>query len=286
MSENTRRPASRTIFLDVDGTLVNRAGRIPASAREAVRQARANGHRVFLCTGRSPSQLWPDLLDIGFDGLVAAAGAYVRAGGDVLARHQLSVADLRHIQSFFDPRGIDYYLEGEDGVFATPQLRTRLREMIFGPVTDADALAVLRSGPFAFVDEIEVDADPCQARLAKVVYLDAPLPFEVIRAEFGDRLDVVPTSVTVLDGQSGELMLRGVHKASGIEVVLAHLGIDRTTTIALGDSHNDLEMLEHVAIGIAMGNAPQPVRDVADEITATPDEHGVRLAFLRHGLIH
>lgn len=286
MSVHPRRPEGRTVFLDVDGTLVPHSGLVPESAQDAVRTARANGHRVFLCTGRSPSQLWPDLLAIGFDGVVAAAGAYVRAGDEVLVRHQMSAADLRRIKGFFDPRGIDYYLEGEDGVFATRQLQARLRDLIFGPITDADARAVLRRGPFAFLDAIEVDADPVDARLAKLVFLDSPLPLEAIREEFGDRFDVVPTSVTVLGGQSGEMMLRGVHKAAGIEALLRHLDIDRAATIALGDSHNDIEMLAHVAVGIAMGNAPQAVRDVADEVTASPDEHGVRLAFLRHGLIH
>ncbi|HET9127699.1 MAG TPA: HAD hydrolase family protein, partial [Propionibacteriaceae bacterium] len=70
----------RSVFLDVDGTLVDETGQIPESARGAVREARANGHRVFLCTGRSLAELWPEILDIGFDGLVAAAGAYVEVG--------------------------------------------------------------------------------------------------------------------------------------------------------------------------------------------------------------
>ena len=71
----------RAVFLDVDGTLVDYSGRIPASARHAVRAARANGHLVFLCTGRSRSELWPAVTDIGFDGLVGGAGAYVEVGG-------------------------------------------------------------------------------------------------------------------------------------------------------------------------------------------------------------
>jgi hydroxymethylpyrimidine pyrophosphatase-like HAD family hydrolase len=81
------------------------------------------------------------------------------------------------------------------------------------------------------------------------------------------------------------MMMPGVHKASGIDVLLAHLGLDRADAIAIGDSHNDLEMLAHAGVGIAMGNAPEVVRAVADEVTAAVDADGVRLAFLRHGLI-
>ncbi len=276
---------ARAVFLDVDGTLVTHTGRVPDSARAAVRQARANGHRVFLCTGRSPSELWPDLLDIGFDGLVAGAGAYVRAGDDVLARRHLSADELHRVQEFFDPRGIDYYLEGDEAVYATRGVRARLRAMLFDPVTDAETLDVLQRGPFAFVDAIRVGADLTGARVAKVVYLDSPVPLAAVRAEFAGAFDVVPSSVTVFSGECGEMMLPGIHKAAGIEVLLAHLGIDRADTLALGDNHNDLEMLAHVAVGIAMGNAPEAIRAAADEVTATPEEHGVRLAFLRHGLI-
>ncbi|HSK34496.1 MAG TPA: HAD hydrolase family protein, partial [Propionicimonas sp.] len=105
------------------------------------------------------------------------------------------------------------------------------------------------------------------------------------RTEFADRFEVIPTSVPLFGPNSGEMMLPGVNKATGIELLLEHLGIDRADTIGIGDSYNDLEMLEHVAIGVAMGNAPDPVKHVADEVTAGVDEDGVHLSFLRHGLI-
>jgi hydroxymethylpyrimidine pyrophosphatase-like HAD family hydrolase len=81
------------------------------------------------------------------------------------------------------------------------------------------------------------------------------------------------------------MMLPGVHKALGMDVLLAHLGIERTDTIAIGDSYNDLEMLAHAGVGVAMGNAPEEVRDAADESTGSVDEDGVRQAFERHGLL-
>ena len=76
-----------------------------------------------------------------------------------------------------------------------------------------------------------------------------------------------------------------MHKASGIEQVTEHLGIARRDTLAIGDSDNDLEMLRHAGVGIAMGNARQHVREAADEVTSPPEEGGVHEAFVRHGLI-
>lgn len=75
---------TRLIFLDIDGTFIE-PGRMeaPASAVEAVRAARANGHKVFLCTGRNYKMTAP-VLHYGFDGYVCSAGGYVVCGQDVL----------------------------------------------------------------------------------------------------------------------------------------------------------------------------------------------------------
>lgn len=275
----------RSVFLDVDGTLVDETGQIPDSARRAVREARANGHRVFLCTGRSLAELWPEILDIGFDGLVAAAGAYVQVGGVVLRHDHIEPADVRRVVDFFDPLGVQYYFQATDGVYGSPGIQAKLRQLITGSVTDEDLLAELQHGLFRFINSIIVDADPLAVDITKAVYVDATVPIDEIRAEFSGSFDVIPSSVPMFGPNSGEIQLPGVHKAAGIDVVLEHLGIARADTLALGDSYNDLEMLHHVGVGIAMGNAPQRVRDVADETTAAPGEDGILLAFRRHHLI-
>ena len=74
----------KIIFLDVDGTLVNENGIVPESAKVAVKKARKNGHYVFLCTGRSKAEIYEDIMEIGFDGIIAAAGGYIELGDKVL----------------------------------------------------------------------------------------------------------------------------------------------------------------------------------------------------------
>ena len=65
----------KLIFLDIDGTLVAPRSRPTPAVREAIRRIRANGHLAFLCTGRNPPIIGADILDIGFDGVIASAGA-------------------------------------------------------------------------------------------------------------------------------------------------------------------------------------------------------------------
>ncbi|MBQ4252973.1 MAG: HAD hydrolase family protein, partial [Erysipelotrichaceae bacterium] len=64
----------KTLFIDVDGTLVGYSNGIPASAVKAIRAARINGHRVYICTGRSEAEVYPDIWAIGLDGMIGGNG--------------------------------------------------------------------------------------------------------------------------------------------------------------------------------------------------------------------
>jgi Cof subfamily protein (haloacid dehalogenase superfamily) len=275
----------RAVFLDVDGTLVDDWGHVPDSARASVRAARDRGHLVFLCTGRSLIGLWPEILDVGFDGLVAAAGGYVEHGGTVLAHHAVPTDQVRRVVAYFEARGVEYMLESNDGLFGSPGVRARLRQTILGAVTDEDILAELERGLMGFIDSIVVDRDPTTLHVNKVSFLHSEVTLEEIRAEFTDAFDVIPATVPLFGPNSGELSLRGVHKAAGMQVLIDHLGITREQTVAFGDGFNDLEMLQFAGVGIAMGQAPQAVKDVADQVTGRPDQDGIRTGFLRLGLI-
>jgi len=78
---------SKIVFLDVDGTLVDYENHLPDSAVIAIRAARANGHRVYICTGRSRAEVYPELWDIGFDGMIGGNGISKATAVDALLRH-------------------------------------------------------------------------------------------------------------------------------------------------------------------------------------------------------
>ena len=84
---------------------------------------------------------------------------------------------------------------------------------------------------------------------------------------------------------SGEVTLGGVNKGSTILQLLDLLGLDAASAIGIGDSNNDIEMLQVCGVGIAMGNATDEVKSQADEVTTAVLDDGVWNAFRRHGLI-
>ena len=274
----------KAVFLDVDGTLIDDYGRVPESAARAVREARTNGHLVFLCTGRSMVELTASVFKVDVDGFVLSSGAYVQVGRDVLLHEHLTPGAVRHVADFFDAHGGGYYFQAHDAVYASPQARDLLRSTVAASVRADPAFDEVDHGLLTYVDTITVDVDPLTKVITKAIFFDSVVPLDDLRTAFPEFL-IVPASVTVFGTNAGEITVPGINKATGIDVVLDHVGIDLADTIGIGDSYNDLEMLEHVAVGIAMGNAPQPVRDIADEVTAPTTEDGIRLAFLRHGLI-
>lgn len=275
----------KAVFLDVDGTLVNDRGLVPDSARIAVELARANGHLVFLCTGRSLSEMWQEITDIGFDGVIAAAGGYVEVGGEVLAHHNVPIEEVRRVVDYFDDRGIDYFLESNSGLYGCANSQARMRQLFFGSVRNDDVLAELQRGLGGFIDSLVVGADTNRTDINKVFFLDSDTPLEAIRAELAGTFDVIPATVPMLGPNSGELSLAGVHKAAGIQVLIEHLGIARKDTLAYGDGLNDLEMLAYVHTGVAMGNAHPQAKDAADDLTGSPDQHGIHTSFTKYGLI-
>lgn len=136
----------RAIFLDVDGTLISfRTHEIPASARDALVRAHAQGIRLFIATGRAANDLAP-LEGIPYDGVVSLNGARcVTADGRVVSQHLIPRADFERAMELSSQMGFPLALELERGVFVnrvTPEVE-RLAHMVAHPVPEQTDLRAL-----------------------------------------------------------------------------------------------------------------------------------------------
>src|SRR5690606_25517177 len=130
----------RTVFLDVDGTYADH-GTVPPAHAAAVRAARRAGHRVLLCTGRPVSMLTDHLLDAGFDGVVASAGAYVRLDGAVAEDVRFPADLAAGVLALLDAHDVAYLLETPDAVYGPVGTDVRLlRRGAAAPPEIADVL--------------------------------------------------------------------------------------------------------------------------------------------------
>ncbi|GFP77767.1 Cof-type HAD-IIB family hydrolase [Clostridium fungisolvens] len=278
--------SKKVIFLDVDGTLVNDNGIIPESAQIAVKEARKNGHYVFLCTGRSKAELFDHIMEIGFDGVIAAAGGYIEIGEEVLFHKRVADEDVRHLVTYFNDNNIDFYLESNGGLYASKNCKKHLREIFFGdPNLDSKERAELEEGMSPFIECLIEDEDLFRSDINKVSFLGSDISIEIIKEEFKDKFNVISATIPIFGENSGELSLPGIHKAIAIELLLKHLNLSREDCYAYGDGVNDSEMLQFVGYGIAMGNANDKLKEIAYDITDTHDEGGIYNSFMKHKLI-
>ncbi|BCZ48376.1 hypothetical protein psyc5s11_44430 [Clostridium gelidum] len=277
----------KIIFIDVDGTLCNDCGLVPESAAIAIKQARKNGHLVYLCTGRSKAEIYDFIIDIGFDGIIGAGGGFVQVGNEMLYHKKVSNENVKHLVDFFNEHNVNFYIESNGGLYASKNLIPQLEKCIYGDVeNDADAKYEKENNPNHFIEALIIGQDLYRGDVNKACFLEPKdISFEEIKNEFKNEFEVIHCTVPAFGDDSGELGVPGIHKATAIEVLLKHLDIDVKDTIAIGDGMNDAEMFEFCELGIAMGNAKPGLKEIADEVTDTHDEGGIYNSFKKHNLM-
>ena len=281
----------RIAFLDVDGTLIDSGEVIAPSTIEAVQTARANGHLVYLSTGRASVEIYPSIRDIGFDGAISAGGGFAEIGDELVISRTMPEEAVARMVGFYEESGYDFYLQAFDELYPSPGVRGRFATYLeddqerrgetrtdLKSVTDSDEHPALKA--FAHVRPLSYTG------IAKSVFLAGDLTaFDRVSAALSGDFHVITGTIPHMGKGSGEVTLGGVNKGTTILQLLEKLGLDAASAIGIGDSTNDIEMLEVCGVGIAMGNASAEVKAVADEVTTAVLDDGVWNAFRRHGLI-
>jgi len=283
----------RIAFLDIDGTILDHGERIAPSTIDAVRHARDNGHLVYLCTGRGRAEINAAVRDIGFDGTISAGGGFAEIGDELVISRALPEEAVLAMIGFYEESGYDFYLQSYDEVYPSPGVAERFRSYLHADLADrtrgsaqADSVAV---PPGAFETELRAfeDVRPYGTTgIAKSVFLGSDeTAFDRVAAHFQGVFHVVTGTIPHLGRGSGEVTSHGVNKGSTILLLLELLGSTAENAIGIGDSGNDIEMLQLCGVGIAMGNAAPEIKAIADETTTSVLDDGVWNAFRRHGLI-
>jgi len=182
--------------------------------------------------------------------------------------------------------GIDFYLETNNGLFASDNCKRNVYSLIEKlKSNNPEYLSEIEKGIVPFYQALIEGEELVREDINKIIFLDSTTPINLVMKEFETRYTVIPSTVPVFGSNSGEISLLGINKATAIDKVLLCLNINRENTFAFGDSFNDVEMLQFVQNGIAMGNAHEIVKNVADDITETVDNNGIYNSFKKYGLI-
>ena len=273
----------KIIFLDVDGTLTDYENRVPSSAVTAIRQARENGHRVYICTGRSRAEVYPELWDIGLDGMIGGNGSYVEDHGHVIMHQTMTLDQCRRVVDWLHGRGLELYLESNNGLFASENFETAAQPAIelYSKQKGPDGPMTVRA---AFPDMI----------FGGELYRDDLNKLSFLLSDYQDSLDAKAAFPDLKAGTwggkgeealFGDLGVKDIDKAVAIEALVSHLQADISDTIAFGDAKVDIPMLRCCAYGVAMGNGGPEIKAEADYITDTVEDDGLCEAFENLGLI-
>jgi len=272
----------KLIFLDIDGTLVGYDAKIPPSALQALSLAQANGHRIFIASGRARGIVYPWLLEaFPFDGMITAGGAQVFLDGKCIYESIMSEDDLTFAIDYFHRMGVYFTAASANNTYA---------EQAF---VDVVLPAMKKAGyddelvDKTFRDVIILDSLVKLRDIEKMSFFLSRCNVDQISADLDNRFYVTDYSMgdAVVDTYFGEMNLAGVDKGSGIRHILEATGCRVEDTIAIGDSRNDTEMLSFVGTAVAMGNATAPIKAMAHLVTTPIDQDGIYNAFLTLGLI-
>lgn len=251
------------VGLDIDGTTITHEGELRDAVREAVARVRAIGHHIVIATGRSVLGTLPILTELGIeDGYAVCSNGAVTITLD--PAHPSGYEVLEAVT--FDPAPALELLRGAwpDAVVAVEDLGVGFKV----------------SAPFPDHLEGIVTVVPWEELLAD------PVTRVTFRSPTGTSEDFTRLAETIgLHGVNYavgfsawlDINPEGVSKGSALELVRRRLGVEPLHTVTVGDQRNDVEMLQWAARGVAMGNAPEEVKAVADEVTADVYDDGLVL---------
>lgn len=254
------------IALDMDGTLLDNNKQISARNHAAISAAREKGVYVILASGRPYVGMKRYMQQLGMNGendyVLCFNGAQVERvhDGKVINRQILQGSDAKFVAQYAAQFGLNVHAFSPERGLITPKANRYTQH-------EADSNLI----DFTLLDFAELDDDE---PIIKVMMIDPP--------ELLDRVaNAVPTALsqryTVV--RSAPYFLEFIHpqanKGAGVAALVQHLNIQPQQVICCGDAGNDWHMLQYAGLGVAMGNASDDLKAIADYITADNNQSGV-----------
>ena len=255
------------VFLDIDGTIYEPWLGVPDSTKEAIDQLKKNGHHPVINTGRTKAMIFPRILELEFDGILAGAGAYGEWQKAFLFNDDLSKEDAFKLVSDFELNGFNPFPEGVEFIYYDPKTCKEPEDTI-RRIFSLDDAAIK---PF--------DKDTSRVSKVSALFTKNSDPDGFMKT-LSERYRAINHHNVLL-----ETVRVDVTKGLGIRKLIDHLGADMENTYAFGDSFNDLEMLETVRYGICMENGDPKLLARIPLHAKRIEEDGVYYSLKEFGLI-
>lgn len=261
----------KMLFFDIDGTLITEgSGKMPESTKSALKEAKEQGHLLFINTGRTKANLPEKILEMGFDGCICGCGTNIFLKDEEIFVSRLSnelckevVRKIRehHVQAFYEASEAVYF------DYETPNAEKWVKavEEMFS-VKGRNIEEVLRSETLVY-DKILMFLEPTKENQRLKEYLS-------------ETFICIDRNKNIY-----EVIQKDYSKGTGIQFLCDYLGNRLEDCYAFGDSENDRAMLEAVPNSIAMGNGAESIKRTCSYVTDSVLENGIYNAMKHFGLI-
>ncbi|WP_079053163.1 HAD family hydrolase [Streptomyces phaeochromogenes] len=257
----------KLVATDLDGTLLRSDDTVSERTREALAAATAAGSAHLVVTGRAVPWTRHILDELGYEGLaVCGQGAQLYDAGahrlltSVTLDRQVAGLALAKIEAEVGPLALAASRDGVDG------------DVLIGP--GYRVLGQLKAVPFT--DVAELWAAPLTKMYIQHPELTDDELAAAARAAAGGLVSVVMAGEGIV-----EILPLGLSKATGLSLAARRLGVKAAETIAFGDMPNDIPMFAWSAHGVAMANAHEELKAVADEMTLSNEDDGIAVVLER-----
>lgn len=259
----------KLLCIDIDGTLLDDAKKIPKRVKESLKKASEQGIQIALITGRMPAAVGFLEEELGIACIKACnAGTHILWNGQRLGGAYLPVDTMKKIfREIAEKNGIPLWIFREDEWLVTSYDKRVEQEMelvSYQPrAVDVNLLAKQWEREGKQPNKLLVAADPDMIR--KI--------WRNVKDRAWQEVAFACSADTFL-----EIFPKDMDKGKAIQIICQALGIRREETIAFGDQELDIPMMEAAGVGVAMGNAIKELKEKADFITKTNNEAGIAIA--------
>ncbi|HHU07459.1 MAG TPA: HAD-IIB family hydrolase [Clostridiaceae bacterium] len=261
------------IYFDIDGTLwdVSRNFKVSDKTRKSIAKLQAKGDLTIINTGRSLASIPQEILDLNFDGIIAGCGTYVEVHGTVVHNELLDEDLIGLIVDIFSRERTDLLLEGPEHIYTM--------DAVFNPIISRNAFDLFD------VHHRRKSLNERPVQINKISYLiNDPQSDQAIIDSLQHKLDFIVYPSEIREG-----LPLGSSKGTGMRALEQWLQQEKDiiidTTYAFGDSMNDIEMLAHANVGIAMGNSDPCITRFTNFETRDVMDEGIEHALLHFQLI-
>ena len=254
----------KLVFIDIDGTLFSHRTRsVPDSAVKAIRELEDKGIRCITCTGRCLQEMKDlHLENIPFSGHVSLTGQLCFDGDyNLIYSNPIHDDDLAKLAVLLEKKTIPVIMYDWESYYVN---------MVNQDLIDGQ-------------NDISTPIPPVRKYNGEKIYQFSMYGQREFAVKWLCGLE--HTKISLWNPYAVDVISRDGGKVTGMKAMLKHFGVTKDEIMAIGDSHNDREMLQYAAVSVCMGNGDEETKKMADYVTDDIDDDGLHKALVHYGLL-